>query len=68
MKGKGPIKKNVVFRSKTIIGLIDSSKWGKVSFGTFVQTEQLDIIITDEKAPEEIEKKLKEKNITILKI
>ncbi len=62
------IKKNVVFRSKTIIGLIDSSKWGKVSFGTFVQTEQLDIIITDEKAPEEIEKKLKEKNITILKI
>ena len=62
------IKNNIALRSKTIIGLIDSSKWGKVSFGTFVKTEQLDIIITDSNAPKDMEQKLKDKGVDIIKI
>lgn len=62
------IKKNVVTRSRTIVGLVDSSKWGKVSFGTFAKTEQINILITDKNAPKDIEERLIEKDIIIFKI
>ena len=61
------IKKNVASRSKSIIALIDSTKYGKISYGTFVKTEQIDIIITDKKVPENMEKSLKGKGIVLFK-
>lgn len=62
------LKKNIAKRSRTIIGLIDSTKWGKVSFGTFVKPENINIIITDNNVPAEMEKELIKNNTQILKI
>jgi DeoR family transcriptional regulator, fructose operon transcriptional repressor len=62
------IKRNVALRSKMIIGLIDSSKWGKVSFGTFVKTDQVDILITDNNITGDMEKTYKDRGIDIIKI
>ena len=44
-------------KARTKIGLIDSAKWGIISLGSFIAAKDLDIIITDEKAPKEEVKK-----------
>ena len=40
-------KKVIAKKARAVIGLIDSSKLGKVSLGTFARIEEIDIIITD---------------------
>jgi len=45
-------KKVIAKKAKTIIGLIDASKWGVLSMGSFASTDEIDIIITDKNAPE----------------
>jgi DeoR/GlpR family transcriptional regulator of sugar metabolism len=40
-------KKVIVKRSQAVIGLVDSSKFGIVSLGTFARKEEVSLIITD---------------------
>lgn len=50
-------KRIISEKARTNIGLIDSTKWGIISLGSFVDSKDLDIIITDEKAPaDEVQK------------
>jgi len=44
-------KKFIAGKAQTNIGMIDSSKWGKVSLDTFLPTKDIDIIISDKNSP-----------------
>lgn len=52
-------------RSDQVIGVVDHSKWGRVSFATFAQIEQVSTIITDAKAPPELIEQLRNWGITV---
>lgn len=56
-------KKFIAGKARTKIGIIDSSKWGKVSLDTFISVEDLDVIISDKNAPEEMKKVMKKHGI-----
>lgn len=47
-------KQHVVQRADQVIGVVDHSKWGRVSFATFAPTDQVTAIISDKKAPAEL--------------
>jgi DeoR family fructose operon transcriptional repressor len=59
------LKKTVAALSRKKIAVLDSEKFNKVSLGTFAETKQLDVIITDT-LPEECVEKLKKTEIEIL--
>lgn len=44
-------KQLVVRRADQVIGVVDHSKWGRVSFATFAETAQISAIISDSQAP-----------------
>ncbi len=46
-------KKIIAQKARMNIGLIDSSKWGLVSLGSFVRPEDIDLIISDTDVPAE---------------
>jgi DeoR/GlpR family transcriptional regulator of sugar metabolism len=58
-------KKIIAQKARTKIGLIDSAKWGIISLGSFVDSKDLDIIITDEKAPKDEVKKATDLGIDV---
>ena len=60
------IKKSIVEKSKSVIAIVDSSKWGKVSFGTFAETNKINIFITDDKAPKDVTNQLSKMGIQVL--
>ena len=60
------IKKSIVEKSKSLIALADSSKWGKVSFGTFAETNSIDVFITDDKVSKKLVEKLISINVKVL--
>lgn len=45
-------KKIIIQKARKKIALVDSSKWGTVSFSTFAQADEIDLIITDGKLSE----------------
>ncbi len=56
-------KKFIAEKARMKIGIIDSSKWGKVSLDTFISVEDLDVVISDKNAPEEMKKVMKKHGI-----
>jgi Transcriptional regulators of sugar metabolism len=49
-----------------IVALLDYSKLGKDSIATFAHTDEIDTVITDNKAPEDFLDQLRRKNINVL--
>ncbi len=48
------LKQRMVERSKEVIAVVDSSKWGQVTFASLASVEQLDQVIADNAAPAEM--------------
>jgi DeoR/GlpR family transcriptional regulator of sugar metabolism len=48
------LKQRMVERSKEVIAIVDSSKWGQVTFASLASVEQLDQVIADNAAPAEM--------------
>jgi DeoR/GlpR family transcriptional regulator of sugar metabolism len=48
------LKQRMVERSKEVIAVVDSSKWGQVTFASLASVEQLDQVIADDAAPAEM--------------
>lgn len=61
-------KRYIASKARINIGMIDSSKWGKVSLDTFLETKDIDIIITDKNIPKNMEKELKASNIDLIAV
>lgn len=59
------LKRRMVERSKEVIAIVDSSKWGKVAFATFATLDQVDHIATDTQAPQEMVAAIKDWGIQV---
>jgi len=59
------LKQRMVARSKEVIAVVDSSKWGQVTFASLVSVEQLDRVITDREAPPDMVATLRERGISV---
>lgn len=59
------LKRLMVERSKEVIAIIDSTKWGQVAFSTFAPLEKVDQVISDAPVPEAMIFGLKERGIKV---
>ena len=48
------VKRALVSRCREIIAIIDASKWGRVGLATFAAIDEIDQIITDRDAPQDL--------------
>jgi DeoR/GlpR family transcriptional regulator of sugar metabolism len=64
--GEIEMKKSAIEKTRSLIAVVDSTKWGRVSRGRFAATEQISVIITDRKAPAKIVSALKKMGITVI--
>jgi len=60
------MKKAMARRCRRIVGLFDARKWGKVAAATFVPIDNIDIIISDTKAPANLVEKLQQQQIRVI--
>jgi DeoR/GlpR family transcriptional regulator of sugar metabolism len=59
------LKRRMVERSKKVIAVVDSSKWGQVTFASLASVDQLDCVISDEAAPAEMAAVLRQRGIEV---
>ena len=59
------LKQRMVERSKEVIAVVDSSKWGQVTFASLASVAQLDRVISDNAAPAEMVNDLRDRGIEI---
>jgi len=59
------LKRTMIERSKEVIAVVDSSKWGQVTFASLAAVDQLDRVIVDDSAPPETVAALRERGIEV---
>lgn len=59
------LKQQLVSASGLVVGIVDSSKFGAMSFSAFALPHEIDRIITDERAPESIVRELRAHDIDV---
>jgi DeoR/GlpR family transcriptional regulator of sugar metabolism len=59
------LKQRMVERSKEVIAIVDSSKWGQVTFASLASIAQLDRVISDDAAPAEMVRDLQQRGIEV---
>ena len=59
------LKQRMVERSKVVIAVVDSSKWGQVTFASLASVAQLDRIFSDDAAPAEMVADLRQRGIEV---
>ena len=59
------LKRRMVQRSKQLIAVIDSSKWGQVAFASLAGVDELDHVISDQAAPPHMVDKLRNAGIRV---
>ena len=60
------LKQRMVQRSKEVIAVVDSSKWGQVAFAALASGDQLDRVIADEGAPADMVAALRERHVKVV--
>lgn len=48
------IKRSMVAAAREVIAIVDRTKWERAAFATFCRTDQINIVLTDEGAPDEM--------------
>jgi DeoR/GlpR family transcriptional regulator of sugar metabolism len=59
------LKRRMAERSKQVIAVVDSSKWGHVTFAPLAAVGQLAHVITDRAAPAAMVTALRERGVTV---
>jgi DeoR/GlpR family transcriptional regulator of sugar metabolism len=60
------LRKVVINKTKNVIILVDSSKWGKVSLTSLMKTEQIHTIVTDKNAPKDMISEIEKMGINVM--
>lgn len=60
------LKQRMVERSKEVIAVVDSSKWGQVTFAALASVDQLDRVIADDGAPADMVAALWERDVEVI--
>ncbi len=59
------MKRRMIERSREVIVIADASKWNRLSFAAFAALDQVDQIITDEGAPSDMVRALRDRGIQV---
>jgi DeoR family transcriptional regulator of aga operon len=59
------LKRTMIERSKEVTAVVDSSKWGQVTFASLATVGQLDRVIADDAAPPEMVGALRDRGIEV---
>ena len=59
------LKQRMVQRSKEVVAIVDSSKWGQVAFASLAPVDRLDHVIADGAAPIDMVAALRERGIRV---
>ena len=62
------VKRDALLRAKRVFVLIDSTKWGRVSFKNFAGFNEVDVIITDAEAPEDTVRALTNRGVEVITV
>lgn len=61
-------KSAMIRAADTVILAVDHSKFGKTALGKFGEIEEVQILITDKKAPSEVIERIKQKGIEVIQV
>ena len=59
------MKRAMVSAAREVIGIIDHTKWGRAAFATFCPTDTIDVMLTDEGAPEATVRALADRGVDV---
>ena len=59
------IKRAMVTAAREVIAIVDHTKWQRVAFATFCATDQIDTVLTDERAPDEMVRALIDRGVDV---
>jgi DeoR/GlpR family transcriptional regulator of sugar metabolism len=59
------MKRAMVNAAREVIGIIDHTKWGRAAFATFCPTDTIDVMLTDEGAPEATVRALADRGVDV---
>ena len=59
------IKRSMVAAARRVIAIVDHTKWQRVAFATFCRTDELDAVLTDDRAPVEMVDALRARDIDV---
>src|SRR5437667_3756763 len=59
------LKKAMVVTAKDVIGVFDHTKWNRVAMATFCPTDRLRLIISDDRAPAEMVKAVRNRGLDV---
>ena len=60
------MKRAMVGRCRQVVGLLDSGKWGRVAAATFAPINQVDTVISDNKAPWELVGQIRQRGLEVI--
>lgn len=60
------LKQAMVRVAKQVIGITDHTKWGRVAFASFASLDQVDMIITDSEAPDDMVADMRQQGIEVM--
>ena len=63
--GEAEFKRLLVDAARTVVAVVDHSKWDRVAFTTFCPLDRLDMVITDRSAPAELVRAVRERGIDV---
>jgi DeoR family transcriptional regulator of aga operon/DeoR family fructose operon transcriptional repressor len=59
------IKRSMVGAAREVIAIVDSTKWQRAAFATFCPTDDIDVVLTDSRAPDAMVTGLANRNIDV---
>ena len=59
-------KRDLLVRCKQIVGVMDSRKWGKVATATFASLNEIDTIISDSDAPQDMVREVRARGVEVI--
>ncbi|MBN1992715.1 MAG: DeoR/GlpR transcriptional regulator [Anaerolineae bacterium] len=60
------MKRAMVTRCRQVVGVLDSRKWGKVAASTFATLAQIDTLISDQEAPADLVRQIRERQVEVI--
>ena len=62
------VKSEMVKQCKQVVGIFDSTKWGRVGFASFAALDEVDMVVTDQKADDALVAQAFASGIEVIKV
>jgi DeoR/GlpR family transcriptional regulator of sugar metabolism len=62
------VKSEMVKQCKQVVGIFDATKWGRVGFASFAALDEIDLVVTDQKADDALVAQAFASGIEVIKV